>query len=149
MTAVQFYHLMTTPLEQALPQLMEKAVEANMRVIIRAADEIQLARLNDHLWSYKKNSFLPHGTEKDPLPEQQPIYLTTGDEAPNAANALVITDGRVNEQFDGIEKLLDVFDGHNDDSVIEARKRWKHYKESGHDISYYQQQKGSGWKKMA
>lgn len=149
MAEIQFYHLLTTPLEHALPKLMEKALSVKMNSVIRVADEAHMAKLNDQLWSYSEQSFLPHGSAKDPNPEAQPIYITTSDENPNAARVLVITHGQIAENIEGYDKLLDIFDGHDERAVAEARKRWTHYKNSGASISYYQQQKGAGWKKMA
>lgn len=149
MTDIQFYHLLTTPLERALPKLMEKALSAEMKSVIRAADEEQMHRLNDALWNYAEHSFLPHGASTDPHPEQQPVYITSGDETPNEATVLVITNGKQVDSTDGYDKLLDMFDGHDEESVAAARKRWSYYKEAGHNISYFQQQKGGGWKKQA
>lgn len=149
MTDIQFYHLLTTPLERALPKLMEKALSANMNTIIRTTNEDQMHQLNDALWNYTERSFLPHGASTDPNAEQQPIYLTVGDENPNSASLLVVTNGQHIDQLDGFDKLLDMFDGHDEDAVVAARERWKAYKEAGHEISYNQQQKDGGWKKAA
>ena len=82
-------------------------------------------------------------------PEKQPIYITTEDENPNSANVLVVTDGSSCELQDNVEKILDIFDGHNDDAVTAARTRWKHYKDAGAEVSYNKQQPGGSWKKAA
>ncbi len=160
--AIQFYHLLTTPLEQALPQLMEKALEQDMRVVVRGTAE-QVKRLDGALWTYNPASWLPHGTQVDPQAERQPIYLTEGEEAPNSPSLLVITDGRTptsilpleggggeKSEPEGViyERIFDVFDGGNEDEVIAARARWKCYKERGLSLTYIRQKEDGGWEKV-
>lgn len=149
MAAIQFYHLLTTPLERALPKLMEKAVESGKRSLILCASEAQADKLNEALWTYDPGRFLPHGSSKDPHPEQQPVYITHHEENPNQASILVVTDGAYLDGLDGIEKLLDIFDGHNPEAVAGARTRWKQYSNAGHTVSYIKQQQGGGWKQEA
>jgi DNA polymerase-3 subunit chi len=149
MTDISFYHLLTTPLEAALPRLMEKALKSGQRSLVRVDSESRMDRLNDMLWSYDDRGFLPHGSYKDAFPEQQPIYLTTRDENPNQAAILVITDGGAAPTPERYSKILDMFDGHDDAQLQAARGRWKEYKAAGHEIRYFQQQKDGGWKQMA
>ncbi|MCI5049253.1 MAG: DNA polymerase III subunit chi [Rickettsiales bacterium] len=146
---VQFYHLLTTPLERALPKLLDKARAAGMQSVIRVGDQTAMQSLNELLWSYDPASFMPHGSADDPAPELQPIYITQGDETPNGAEVQVVTDGRTIGLSDGTKKLLDIFDGHNEESVKAARARWKQYSETDANLSYIKQQPDGGWKKEA
>lgn len=147
MTEIQFYHLLSTPLPRALPKLMEKAYGAGWRSVIAVADEAAMKQLDDALWEVVPQSFLPHGTEQESRAEDQPIYLTTqlSASAPNEAKLCVITDGRQLEQWDGFDKVLDLFDGHQPEQVQAARARWKAYNDAGMPLKYYQQQPKGGW----
>ena len=82
MTEVGFYHLTRSNLEAALPRLLEKAYAAGNRVLVRGSDPERLELLNRALWTYGKDTFLPHGGKGDGFAEQQPIYLTVGPENP-------------------------------------------------------------------
>lgn len=145
MTDISFYHLLTTPLEAALPRLMEKTLASGMHAVVKVSSEQQMDKLNDILWTYRPDSFLPHGAMNDPYPEQQPVYLTLRDENPNGAQLLVIADGSTVADPSAYTKILDMFDGHDETAVTAARARWKTYKESSHALRYFQQQKGGGW----
>lgn len=149
MAEVQFYHLLTTPLERALPKLMEKALESGMRGVVRVDSETLMHQLNDALWTYDDHSFLPHGIMDSPHAADQPIHITCRDENPNGAKVLVITDGSVVAQPNAYAKILDMFDGHDPTSVANARSRWKHYQNANLSVTYIKQQTGGGWKKMA
>lgn len=144
MTDIRFYHLTTSPLERALPQLLEKALGAGFRVVVKAADDAAVETLNTLLWTYNPSSFLPHGSTKDGHAAEQPIYLTATADNPNNATLLTVTDGSI-PPSDGYARLLDVFDGSDEQAVQSARNRWKSYKESGHELQYWQQTETGGW----
>ena len=141
--AIQFYHLLTTPLEQALPKLMERALASDMRVVVKAP-EARIAELNRALWAADAESFLPHGSAKDANPERQPIYLTDKDENPNDAALLVIADGSDAPQ-EGYDRVFDVFDGAKEEEVAAARTRWKTYLDAGSPLKYIRQKDDGGW----
>lgn len=145
MADIQFYHLLTTPLEKALPKLLEKALASGMRCVVRVDSLDRERALDNVLWEYDA-AFLPHATAQDPLSDRQPIYITHQDETPNEASVLVITDGRQLTDTDGYAKILDMFDGHNASQLIAARARWKFYKDSGVKLAYNKQQPTGGWK---
>lgn len=147
-TDIQFYHLTATPLERALPKLLEKALAGNFRVLVRTRDAALTERLNTVLWTYHPDSFLPHGTKKDGNAERQPIYITHENENPNAANLAVVTDGSLCDDTTGLTRLLDIFDGANDNEVMAARERWAAYKKAGHSLAYIKQNTAGGWDKL-
>lgn len=145
MTAVQFYHLTATPLERALPKLLEKATAAGMRSLVVANNDERMEQLNQLLWTYDQGSFLPHGSTRDGHAEQQPILLSTDAAPANGARLLVVTDGRMAEgEF---ERVLDMFDGNDPEAIASARSRWTLYKNNGHEISYMRQTETGGWER--
>ncbi len=148
MTEIQFYHLLTTPLERALPKLMEKAYAAGMRALVHGS-EAQCALLDRALWTYHPNAFLPHGTKHDPQPERQPIYLSSGEENPNGATLLVIVSGDTYDGTGPFTRVLDIFDGTDETKLAEARARWKHYRSQGFVLAYNRQKDDGGWETRA
>lgn len=149
MVTVQFYQLLTTPLERALPRLLEKAVSAGFRAVLTAESPERVEALNALLWSYDPASFLAHGTKEDGNPERQPIYLTTGTESPNGARLLVVTDGKWPEQPDAYERIVDIFDGNDPEALSAARSRWASYKAQSFSMAYMKQNDGGGWDKKS
>jgi DNA polymerase-3 subunit chi len=147
-TIVQFYHLTATPLEQALPKLLEKAIAGGYRALILAENDARAEQINTLLWSYEPTSFLPHGSINDGKPAQQPILIASDNTSINAAKLLIITDGRnVLENNADYEKVLDIFDGTDAQKTASARLRWTAYKNAGYDISYFKQNERGGWQK--
>lgn len=149
MTEIGFYHLRTTPLEKALPRLLEKVLEGGHRALVMAGSAERVAWLDSTLWTYDPASFLPHGTERDGRPERQPIYLTAKAENPNGADVLVLVDGVEPDQLSGFTRCLDLFDGADAAAVEAARRRWKARAAEGHALTYWQQADGGRWEKKA
>lgn len=147
MTDIGFYHLTTSPLERALPRLLEKILDIKKRAVVICASEERLDFLNGTLWTLGKLSFIPHGSHKEGFPEDQPIWLTTQDENPNGAQFLILTEGAESPTLASYERCLDLFDGNDEDAVSQARERWKKYKDQGHSITYWKQTESGAWEK--
>lgn|SRR3990167_6585761 len=149
MTDIGFYHLTTSPLERALPRLLEKVLEGQKRAVVLCATQERLDFLNSALWTLGKASFLPHGTSQEGFAEDQPIWLTLQDENPNGAQFLVQLEGVESPSLATYERCLDLFDGADEMALKAARSRWKHYKNEGHNVTYWIQNASGGWEKKA
>lgn len=149
MSRIGFYHLQRWPLDKALPVLLEKVLASGLRAVVLAGSAERVAHLDGLLWTYDSASWLPHGSARDGDSELQPIWLTDRDENPNGAQVLVMVDGVAPARLDGFQRCLDLFDGNDDDAVAAARRRWKAWKDGGHELVYYQQGAGGGWVEKA
>lgn len=148
MTEIRYYHLQRTPLEQALPQLLEKCLERDWRALVMARSTERVERLADQLWTYNDRAFLPHGSAADGHAEAQPIWLTDVEENPNGAAVLFLTDGAEAASFAGYDLVCRLFDGRDETAVEDARAAWKREKEAGLKLTYWQQT-GRGWEKKS
>lgn len=148
MTEIGFYHLQTTPLERALPKLLERGLAAGHRVVVIAGSRERVEHLDALLWTYDDATFLPHGSRREAQPERQPVWLTEADENPNGASMLVLTDGATSARVSEFRRCLDLFDGSDETAVAAARERWRLAKAAGHELTYWQET-GSGWTKKA
>ena len=142
---VDFYHLQSSPLERALPQLLERALAAGHRAVVMAASEDRVEALATVLWTHNPNGWLPHGTAKDGFAADQPIWLTDSPENPNGARLLVLTDGMQSERMGEFDRCLDIFDGAVEEALAAARQRWATAKAAGHELHYWQQTAAAGW----
>ena len=149
MTDIGFYHLTRTPLERALPKLLEKVVGARKRAVVRAGSTDRVDFLNTALWTYDPASLLPHGTAREGEAAEQPIWLTEQTDRPNDAQILILTDNVTADDVDDFERCLEMFDGRDQEAVDSARSRWRGYKDAGHKLTYWQQTERGGWAEKA
>jgi DNA polymerase III subunit chi len=149
MTEVLFYHLQRQPLERVLPTLLEKSLERGWRVLVQAASEERIEALDAHLWTYRDDGFLPHGTHKESAAALQPVLLTVNDDNPNGAQVRFLVDGApVPADAEAYQRIVLLFDGEDPDAVAVARSRWTEAKARGFDVTYWQADEQGRWKRM-
>jgi len=145
---VRFHHLERRRVDQALPRLIERALEEGRRVVVRASSEEMVAALNERLWTYDDASFLPHGAAGDGDPMTQPIFLTSELGNPNAATMLVRLSGaEAGAADDGFDLVVLMFDGRDEAALAEARGEWRRLKDRGGAISYWRESDEGGWER--
>ena len=147
MAEISFYHLINSTLEEVLPVLLKKTLDAGKRAVVMAGTNERLETLSSILWTAEPDSWIPHGSLKDGHPEYQPIWLTISWENPNQATYLFLTDGATVESLEGFERCFDLFDGNEIASVQAARNRWTELKNGSHDRNYWQQNGQGKWEK--
>jgi DNA polymerase-3 subunit chi len=146
---VMFYHLERQPLEKVLPLLVSKTLDRGWRAVIQAGSQERLEALDQALWTFNDDSFLPHGTAKTGFAADQPVYLTTGDDTPNGAGVRFLVDGARTAQFTGLERIVYMFAGNEAEAVETARAEWKAAKAAGCAVTYWQQTEAGTWQKKA
>lgn len=148
-TEVYFYHLESRTLEQVLPALLERSLERGWRAVVQAASPERVEALNTLLWTYREDTFLPHGADSDGAPEAQPVYLTDADANPNGAAVRFLVDGASLDSVGGYARVVHIFDGHDPDAVARARQDWAAAKDQGLAVSYWQQDDAGRWQQKA
>ncbi len=144
-----FYHLEQRPLEGVLPTLVERTLERGWHAIIQAGSDERVSALDALLWTYRDDSFLPHGTSSDGPADKQPIFLTTNADNPNSAEVRFLIDGAQPDTFAGYTRLVFLFDGHDPDAVAKAREQWQEASTAGCQVTYWQQSVEGRWEKKA
>ncbi len=148
MTEIRFYHLEQRRVDEALPPLLERALEEGQRVLVRVSSKEMVAALNERLWTYDDASFLPHGAAGDGDPMEQPIFLTSELENPNAATMLVRLSGAATSEADATFNLVVLmFDGRDEAALAHARGEWRRLKDQGGAISYWRESDEGGWER--
>jgi DNA polymerase-3 subunit chi len=119
---VDFYQLGGAPVEGVIATLAGKLLEAGERVLVVAADEGALARLDRQLWDQGEASFLPHGIAGGPDDARQPVLLSTTPDTPNLARNILIADGEWRDAALAFERAFHLFD---EATLAGARMAWK------------------------
>jgi len=150
MTEILFYHLKGQTPEQVLPALLQKSLDRGWRVVVQGSSEERIEALDAHLWTWRDDSFLPHGTWRDAEAAQQPIVLTLYEDNPNAAVVRVLIEGAtMPDDASAYQRVVLLFDGEDPDAVEAARARWSAAKSAGFEVAYWQADEKGGWRRQA
>lgn len=140
-----FYHIEHTSLDAAIAPLIEKCLDRKWRVVVVAHDDT-LERLNKSLWTFREDSFLPHGRARTDA-AKHPILLSTEATATNGAKVALLLDGS-DVGMETFERVMVVFDGGDETARAKARQQYKAVTDAGGGARYFQQERGGGWKEF-
>ena len=105
--------------------------------------------LDAHLWTFRDDSFLPHGTWREAEAREQPILLTLDGENPNGAAVRFLIDGApMPTDADAYRRIVLIVDGDDPDAVAAARERWSEGKAKGLDVTYWQPDEEGRWQRL-
>ena len=150
MTEILFYHLHRQPVERVLPALLEKCLERGWRVVVQASSDERIEALDAHLWTYRDDGFLPHGTVSESEAGAQPILLTSNDGNANGAQVRFLIDSApMPADTDAYQRIVLLFDGEDPDALAAARQCWTEAKAKGAETTYWQADEQGRWVKKA
>jgi len=150
MAGILFYHLQSRPLEQVLPTLLERSLARGWKAVVELSSRERLATLDDRLWTYADEAFLPHAVASEPDAASNPIVLTVAPENPNGAQVRFCVDGvRIPDALDAYERVVLMFDGDDPEALASAREDWKTLRARGLAATYWQQDETGRWEKKA
>jgi DNA polymerase-3 subunit chi len=154
MTEVLFYHLQNMALESVLPPLLEKSLERGWRVVVQSTSPERIEALDGHLWTYRDDSFLPHGAwragdaGRAGDAQDQPIVLALEDGNPNRANVrFLIDNAALPADADAYERMVLVFNGDDGQALSAARGAWTDCKARGFEVTYWQADERGRWQR--
>jgi len=149
MTEMLFYHLTETRLEHALPALLEKSLQRGWRAVVQTGSEERRDSIDQYLWTYREESFLPHGTDTAHYADRQPVLVCANQSNINGAHIRFLVDGATPPDLEAYERVVFMFDGHDREQLETARDHWKTLKDGGHALTYWQQTPDRRWERKA
>lgn len=147
MAEIRFYHLHKKKASEALPEIIGKALERNFKILIKTTDEEKTKEIDEYLWTYDAESFIPHGSKTGKRSSEHPVWITSKEDNPNGANMLIIFNGAETGDISSMDLCCELFDGNDEKTLETTRSRWKEYKEKGFELSYFQQDENGRWDK--
>ena len=154
MPEILFYHLERAGLEEVLPGLLERTLERGWRALVCVGSQERAEHLDSHLWTFREESFLPHGMEQDPRASQQPVLLSVEGRNLNGANVVFFADGAAPDEWSatslgGYDRIVMLFDGRDPAATEAARSHWKGARATGFDTTYWQQSESGRWERRS
>ncbi|SDS88152.1 DNA polymerase III, chi subunit [Halopseudomonas xinjiangensis] len=138
MTRIDFYLLTSDQPQTRLAyacRLAHKAWAQGHRVYLHCADPAQAEELDQLLWSFKPDAFLPHALHSEHPDEA--VVCGTGDD-PTPHNDLLINLAQTTPGFfSRFTRLAEIVVEH-DDIRVPARERFRFYRDRGYPLKSHQ-----------
>tara|TARA_Y100000287_G_scaffold27260_2_gene19054 strand:+ start:206 stop:670 length:465 start_codon:yes stop_codon:yes gene_type:complete len=146
-TQIIFYSTAPFQVEKTLFTLLEKSLEKGNKSLLLFKDKEKCLSINEQLWTYKQNSFLPHISEDDQIYDNIdiPVYLSTKNENPFKAELLFSIDGFLPDNIDHFERVIIIIDV-NDELLNEKYKNYYlDINKNFEDIVFYKSDDNGKW----
>ena len=120
-------------------RVAEKAWKAGHCVLVQTVSTADTARLDQLLWTFRQDSFVPHDVIRDangPSVEElreTRIWLGAGPVPPSMQDVLINLTDDVPLAFTQFARIAEVVDG-SDDSRSSGRERFRYYRDSNCDV---------------
>ncbi|MBL8262403.1 MAG: DNA polymerase III subunit chi [Xanthomonadaceae bacterium] len=116
-------------------ELARKAYDANLWTLVLARDAAQAEALDELLWAFDENAYIPHqiaGTDDED--ELTPVLIASPDaDIPLRALVINLRDAPVDGSF---ERVLEVVPA-DESARGPLRERWKQYQARGLELKKY------------
>ena len=137
MAEVLFVETSARRMEMRACEIAQENYAQGKRVQIVVVDQEQAERLDDLLWTFKPDSFVPHGLWLGSSDEpEQPVVITSRDEAVKGMDCLVMigySDVDLVRQFSHVFHLV-VTD--NQERLDNSRRYWTLLKDAGFSLRH-------------
>jgi len=145
MTRIDFYILNgAAPASRELfaCRLAEKVYMLGQGVYIHTSDPKQSAELDRILWTFKQNSFVPHGLEGQSPDPEAPVLIGHSAEAENHNHAHLYSEGRellinlaqeIPLFFSSFKRVAEIV-GNDGQNKLSGRERYRFYRDRGYTL---------------
>jgi DNA polymerase-3 subunit chi len=148
MAELWFYHLERIRVEDALPELLGKLLARGGRAVVTSGEAGRLSSLDQHLWTFREDSFLPHGLAGGEHDGDQPVLLSPEPANRNQATMLFCLDGCDPGDVSAWERVVVMFEASDETAIAKARALWAAQKKTDTVISYWRQNEAGRWEKQ-
>ncbi len=130
-TRVQFYFNAESPLALAC-ELVGKAYAGGRKVAVRTADMAAAQQLDQLLWTFSQQSFIPHVLAESKLTAETPVIIDTAARTAEWTHHDMLFNlaSDAPAGFDSFRILIEIVSQHEEDKRP-ARSRWNQYKSAG------------------
>ena len=137
MTQVDFYILPATEPEAQLNfvcRLTEKALRKGHHIYIQAQNEAQAKALDQLLWEFRPDSFIPHLLVGDDNVEGVPVAIGHTDDCAHHHDVMINLCSHVPDHFSRFERVAEIV--FQQENLLKAKRDdWRFYKERGYALN--------------
>jgi len=136
MTRIDFHSNVPDKIQYAC-RLVRKARAANCEIVLLAGDRAQLAALDEALWTFSEQEFLPHVIAGDALAAKTPVVLTDNENAELPHHQILINLSNASPtHFARFERMFEIISS-NDADKTAGRERYRYYQQRGYPLTHF------------
>ncbi len=138
MTTIDFYILgQTQQLDRFnfVCNLVSKVYGEGRDIYIHTKDQSDAQQIDDLLWSFKGEAFIPHNIIGDDTLAQTQVQIGWGDHPDHHHDVLINLSSPQPNFFSRFQRVLEVVI-QDEEILAQTRKHYKFYKDRGYQVTY-------------
>ena len=134
MTRIDFYQ--TSGDEHAFAcRLIDMVYRKGHQIYVHTSAEEQAKTLNEQLWTFKEDSFVPHSLHSEAM--DVPIKIGFDHEPEEHQDVLINLSGQIPHFFSRFDRVAEIVPA-DQNSRKSARENYAYYKERGYVLNYHE-----------
>ena len=134
MTRIDFYQ--TSGDEHAFAcRLIDMVYRKGRQIYVHTSTEIQAKTLNEQLWTFKEETFVPHSLHSEAM--DVPIKIGFDHEPEEHQDVLINLSGHIPHFFSRFDRVAEVVPVDQNSRKF-ARENYAYYKERGYVLNYHE-----------
>lgn len=117
-------------------RLVERIRARSLRVLIYCPDEDEARHLNRLLWTFREESFIPHGLVGEVDPILTPVLISANGEPSSETQVLINLAPEIAPFFARFERLCELID-HDPRLRAAGRERFRQYRAQGYALEHH------------
>ncbi len=114
--------------------LIAKVYRRGHQIYVHTATEVEATQLDEQLWTFRPESFVPHALQSAAL--AAPIRIGFNQAPEEHQDVLINLSGEIPAFFTRFDRLAEVVPA-NENNRTTARQHYGFYKEKGYEIQYH------------
>jgi DNA polymerase-3 subunit chi len=115
---------------RAACQLAMKAWRAGLPVFLRGSDAQQCSEVDELLWRFKAESFVPHSLYQDDA--HAPVVIGQNEEPSSAQGVLINLGSTLSPQVERFSRVIEIVN-QEPDLLTACRENFRSYRQRGYD----------------
>ncbi|MBI5014794.1 MAG: DNA polymerase III subunit chi [Deltaproteobacteria bacterium] len=137
MATVDFFEARGSRWEEALCRQLEAEHAAGRRAYVWASSEAHARALDDLIWTFRDDAFVPHGLWQGEATADEAITIGWKAGNPNAADCLVLVRDAQPGELTGYARVIDFAPVDHPALREAARRRFRTFREAGLTVSFH------------
>lgn len=118
-------------------RLAEKAWQQQHRVLISVNSDEELRHMDRLLWTWREQSFIPHGILGSNDAGLNPILITTDQDPGDEHDVLINLRQEIPEYFSRFQRVAECVD-QDEQQIAASRDRYRFYRDHGYPMDSHQ-----------
>ena len=132
MTSIEFIKLKRPERAPLLCDLAEEFYLAGQRVLVMVQDDNQGVTLDQFMWTWKKNAFVPHAFQSGAVEcHDEPVVIAVAEQNPNGAGVLLMGVPCSLDFMRHFQHVIDFAESYDEENLEKSRERFRSYREYG------------------